>query len=268
MPIAMMLDWQGRVAECTGANIFFTKDGAIPHADGRLLPRRHHPPHRDRPCEAPRLRGDRTPHHADELPSFVECFITGSAAEVTPVAEIGPYRFTPGNISRTLMEITWRKWERTDAPRLSGRASHAIDIREDRVCWLGEARRADRERRMQDGIDVGGLERLLEEGEGPGKIARSGSAPSAARLRPSRSACADWRAADVRQSPDRSCPACWHRGRSHRNPKDRPVSAPLRRYRLPGHQGETASVENAAHELAGGGTVIDQQRAVTFDKRS
>ena len=26
---AMMLDWQGRVAECTGANIFFTRDGAI-----------------------------------------------------------------------------------------------------------------------------------------------------------------------------------------------------------------------------------------------
>ena len=59
-----MLDWQGRVAECTGANIFFIKDGKIhtPIADCFLagitrataidL------------AQAPRHRGDRTPHHA------------------------------------------------------------------------------------------------------------------------------------------------------------------------------------------------------------
>ena len=40
----------------------------------------------------------------DELPTFNECFICGTGAEVTPVAEIGPYRFTPGNISRLLIE--------------------------------------------------------------------------------------------------------------------------------------------------------------------
>ena len=40
----------------------------------------------------------------DELPSFNECFIVGSAAEVTPVAEIGPYSFKPGNMSRSLMD--------------------------------------------------------------------------------------------------------------------------------------------------------------------
>jgi branched-chain amino acid aminotransferase len=40
----------------------------------------------------------------DELATFNECFITGSAAEVTPVSEIGPYRFTPGNMTRVLME--------------------------------------------------------------------------------------------------------------------------------------------------------------------
>jgi branched-chain amino acid aminotransferase len=39
----------------------------------------------------------------DELGQFEECFITGTAAEVTPVSEIGPYRFTPGEISKTLM---------------------------------------------------------------------------------------------------------------------------------------------------------------------
>ena len=37
----------------------------------------------------------------DELATFHECFITGTGAEVTPVSEIGPYRFTPGNISRS-----------------------------------------------------------------------------------------------------------------------------------------------------------------------
>jgi branched-chain amino acid aminotransferase len=39
-----------------------------------------------------------------ELESFNECFITGTAAEVTPVSEIGPYRFRPGNMTATLME--------------------------------------------------------------------------------------------------------------------------------------------------------------------
>jgi branched-chain amino acid aminotransferase len=101
---AMMLDWQGRVAECTGANIFFTKDGAIhtPLADCFLdgITRRS-------VIDLARRKGFEVIERRimpDELPSFVECFITGSAAEVTPVAEIGPYKFTPGNTSRVLME--------------------------------------------------------------------------------------------------------------------------------------------------------------------
>ena len=61
---ALMLDWQGRVAECTGANVFFIKDGVHPHADRRLLPRRHHAPDGDRPRQAPRHRGDRAADHA------------------------------------------------------------------------------------------------------------------------------------------------------------------------------------------------------------
>jgi len=99
-----MLDWQGRVAECTGANIFFTKDGSIhtPLADCFLdgITRQN-------VIALARKRGMEVIERRimpDELPSFNECFITGSAAEVTPVAEIGPYKFTPGNISRVLME--------------------------------------------------------------------------------------------------------------------------------------------------------------------
>lgn len=39
----------------------------------------------------------------EELSTFTECFITGSAAEVTPVAEIAEWKFAPGKISEQLM---------------------------------------------------------------------------------------------------------------------------------------------------------------------
>jgi branched-chain amino acid aminotransferase len=101
---ALMLDWQGRVAECTGANVFFTRDGIIhtPLADCFLdgITRRT-------VIELARRRGIEVAERRimpEELSGFNECFITGTAAEVTPVAEIGPYTYQPGNISRTLME--------------------------------------------------------------------------------------------------------------------------------------------------------------------
>jgi branched-chain amino acid aminotransferase len=37
------------------------------------------------------------------MKGFTECFLTGSAAEVTPVSEIGPYTFKPGTLTETLM---------------------------------------------------------------------------------------------------------------------------------------------------------------------
>jgi len=40
----------------------------------------------------------------EELADFSECFVTGSAAEVTPVSQIGEYSFTPGNISLSLAD--------------------------------------------------------------------------------------------------------------------------------------------------------------------
>jgi branched-chain amino acid aminotransferase len=101
---AMMLDWQGRVAECTGANIFFTRDGAIhtPIADCFL-----NGITRQTVIALAKEQGLEIIERRimpEELSTFNECFIVGSAAEVTPVAEIGPYRFTPGNISRTMMD--------------------------------------------------------------------------------------------------------------------------------------------------------------------
>lgn len=101
---ALMLDWQGRVAECTGANVFFTRDGVIhtPIADCFLdgITRRT-------VIDLAKRRGLEVAERRimpEELSSFNECFITGTAAEVTPVSEIGSYTYTPGNISRTLME--------------------------------------------------------------------------------------------------------------------------------------------------------------------
>jgi branched-chain amino acid aminotransferase len=40
----------------------------------------------------------------EELEGFEQCFLTGTAAEVTPVSEVGPYTFKPGEITKTLME--------------------------------------------------------------------------------------------------------------------------------------------------------------------
>lgn len=100
---AMMLDYRGYIAEATGANIFFVKDGTLhtPTPDCFLngitrqsvmaLARARQIPVVERHIEP------------QEMTGFSECFLTGSAAEVTPVSEIGPYRFKPGQISETLM---------------------------------------------------------------------------------------------------------------------------------------------------------------------
>jgi branched-chain amino acid aminotransferase len=101
---ALMLDWQGRIAETTGANVFFVKDGAIhtPIADCFLAGIT-----RATVIDLARRRGldvvERriTP---DELHTFSECFITGTAAEVTPVGEIGPHVYKPGAITTTLID--------------------------------------------------------------------------------------------------------------------------------------------------------------------
>jgi branched-chain amino acid aminotransferase len=100
---AMMLDWQGRVAECTGANIFFVKDGKIhtPIADCFLAGIT-----RATAMQLARRRNIEVIERRimpDELSSFSECFITGTAAEVTAVAEIADWTFTPGRITQTLM---------------------------------------------------------------------------------------------------------------------------------------------------------------------
>ena len=101
---AMMLDWRGFVAECTGANIFFIQDGRIhtPTPDCFLDGIT-----RQTVIELAKRRGIEVVERRilpDELTRFSECFITGTAAEVTPVAEIADWRFKPGSITKQLME--------------------------------------------------------------------------------------------------------------------------------------------------------------------
>lgn len=100
---ALMLDYRGQIAECTGANIFFIRDGVIhtPKPDCFLdgITRRT-------VIDLAKARGMTVNERAimpEELGSFSECFITGSAAEVTPVSEIGEQRFKPGQITETLL---------------------------------------------------------------------------------------------------------------------------------------------------------------------
>jgi branched-chain amino acid aminotransferase len=100
---ALMLDWRGHVAECTGANVFFVHDGRIhtPTADAFLDGIT-----RQTVIALARRRGIEVVERTiapDELTGFAECFITGTAAEVTPVSEIAQWRFKPGSITEQLM---------------------------------------------------------------------------------------------------------------------------------------------------------------------
>ena len=101
---ALMFDWQGRVAECTGANIFFVKNGVIhtPIADCFLAGIT-----RSTVIDLARRRGFEVNERRimpDELAGFEECFITGTAAEVTPVGEIGPHVFKPAAVTAALID--------------------------------------------------------------------------------------------------------------------------------------------------------------------
>ncbi len=102
---AMMLDWRGQVAEATGANVFFVKDGVIHTPDAGLLPRRHHPPHRHRARQASRHRGDRAASSCRKsLRSFEQCFLTGIGRRSDAGLRDRPLQVHAlGEIAKTLM---------------------------------------------------------------------------------------------------------------------------------------------------------------------
>ena len=99
---ALMFDWRGQVAEATGANAFFVHDGALytPTPDCFLdgITRRT-------VIDLARRRGVEVVERAiwpEELESFEQFFLTGSAAEVTFVGSAGPWNFEVGDLSRQL----------------------------------------------------------------------------------------------------------------------------------------------------------------------
>ncbi len=101
---ALMFDYRGYVAEATGANIFFVKDGEV------------HTPLPDcflngitRQTVIRMLKDRQVPVHERhiepaELESFQQCWLTGTAAEVTPVGQIGDYGFEVGALTREIAE--------------------------------------------------------------------------------------------------------------------------------------------------------------------
>ena len=101
---AMMLDWRGHVAEATGANMFFIQDGVIhtPTPDCFL-----NGITRQTVIDMARARGiEVVERHMmpEDMADAAECFLTGTAAEVTPVRQIGDYHFTPGDTTRALVD--------------------------------------------------------------------------------------------------------------------------------------------------------------------
>jgi branched-chain amino acid aminotransferase len=100
---ALMFDWRGQIAEGTGANIFFVRDGVLhtPTPDCFL-----NGITRQTVIALARQRGVEVVERAiwpNELATFSECFLTGSAAEITPIREIAGMSFKPGAMSEQIL---------------------------------------------------------------------------------------------------------------------------------------------------------------------
>ena len=96
---ALMFDYRGYVAEATGANMFFVKDGEVhtPLPDAFLNGL-------TRQTVIGMLQEKGITVHErhimpEELEGFEQCWLTGSAAEVTPVGQIGDYNFEVGALA-------------------------------------------------------------------------------------------------------------------------------------------------------------------------
>jgi branched-chain amino acid aminotransferase len=101
---SMMLDYRGYIAEATGANIFFVKDGEVhtPKPDCFLNGLT-----RQTVIQMLTERGIKINERhilPSELGSFEQCWLTGTAAEVTPVGSIDEYKFEVGSLTREISE--------------------------------------------------------------------------------------------------------------------------------------------------------------------
>ena len=101
---ALMLDYQGRVAEATGANIFLVQNGELHTPTPECI---LNGITRQTVMDLARQRGIKVVEREiqpEELASTQEVFLTGSAAEVSPVGQIDDHRFTVGEVTRQLMD--------------------------------------------------------------------------------------------------------------------------------------------------------------------
>lgn len=115
---ALMLDYRGRIAESTGSNIFLVQNGELhtPDPDCFL-----NGITRQTVVELAKKRGIKVHERAimpEELAQTQEIFLTGTAAEVTPVSEIEGHKFTVGPVTRMLME-DYDKLVRAPQPAVS-----------------------------------------------------------------------------------------------------------------------------------------------------
>ena len=101
---ALFMDYRGYVAEATGANIFFVKDGEVhtPKADCFLngIPRRTV----ISMLEEKGIKVHERHIMPEEMEGMEQCWLTGTAAEVTPVGRIGDYNFEVGALCRDISE--------------------------------------------------------------------------------------------------------------------------------------------------------------------
>ena len=101
---SLMLDYRGYIAEATGANIFFVKNDEIytPIADCFLdgITRQTV----IEIAKKENFKVTETRLKVEDLSQYSECFVTGTAAEVTPVKSINEVQFNPGNVCRLLIE--------------------------------------------------------------------------------------------------------------------------------------------------------------------
>ena len=100
----MMFDYRGYIAEATGANIFFVKNGEVhtPKPDSFLNGLT-----RQTVIQMLHEKGVKVVERhimPDELEGFEQCWLTGTAAEVTPVGQIGDYNFEVGTLTRDISE--------------------------------------------------------------------------------------------------------------------------------------------------------------------
>jgi branched-chain amino acid aminotransferase len=101
---AIMLDYRGYIAEATGANVFFVRDGVVytPTPDCFLDGIT-----RQTAIKLLKMRGIEVVERfilPEEIPSFQQCFLTGTAAEITPVSKIGSHCFEIADLTRTVMD--------------------------------------------------------------------------------------------------------------------------------------------------------------------